>query len=345
MKNIIYILILIAFLLSTAAIYIFSSALLSALFCVAVIGITICIYYYLRYREKRVDKYNQELSEHLKSTASYSAHLSNVISGINHEVSPWIGGIQNITSRLKAQKDLNPEFILKKLTTIEKACDQTRALLELLSNNIKKLNQYNTNNTNLLETIDSWVNVTLMDRFVKDLVDVNNFSVDRDSLDWDVIHSPMLLAQVILNLVKNSIEHNPNQLDNLEIKFSGSPDGKQFFYEDNGCGIPDNMINNIFKAGITTKQIKTQHGFGLALCMEYCLSMNATIKAVNNSNGALFIISFQNEGSQDFRESVEKVGESSGIREAISNCRTINPQIKGDKTYGNGDLSSMSEKN
>ena len=300
---------------------------------------------------KRINCKNQHgdnIKQYLNNTASHAAHLTNVISGINHEVSPWVGGIQNIAIRLKSQFrktchncDIADQFE-KKIESIEYACKQTRDLLSLMSRNVKALNQYNNYKSNLKDTIISWVNITLMDRFIKDIIDENHFIVDKKSLDWETNHSPMLLAQVILNLVKNSIEHNPNMFDNIMINFRGDEKRKCFIYEDNGKGIPPKLIDELFVAGITTKENKAQHGFGLALCREYCLSMNATIKAVKSDKGACFIIKFeQDDDAETERFSSSK--EYMVIRDHPC-FRTFSPDIEGDKTYeSDGMLPSMPE--
>jgi len=351
MKIISYILILIVFVISYITAHLFGSHLLDGIAFGCLITLIIGLICTKSKKETVTQRYENELSEQLKNTASYSAHLSNVISGINHEVQPWIGGIQNIVTRTEQQLNNNIRIddkkLKKKLNNIKYSCEQTRNLLQLLSTNVKKLNQYNKEPFHLLDTLESWVSITLMDRFIKDLVDENNFIIEADKLDWTTPHSPMLLAQVILNLVKNSIEHNPDMLDSLQITFTGDPDSSKLIYKDNGKGIPLNMITSVFQVGITTKQQnKNQHGFGLALCSEYCLSMGAILEAVGSDDGACFIITFDQSNSTNYQEKVEQSGQGSGFRPVIYETkRTIKPAIKGDSTYEKfGEMSDLSER-
>lgn len=344
-----YLFAILIFVASYVAAHILGSHLLDGIAVGGLVSLIISILFFNQEKLSSQEKYDNELSEHLKHTASYSAHLSNVISGVNHEVQPWIGGIQNIVTRIELQLNTDPELACtkldKKLQSIKYSCEQTRSLLQLLSTNVKKLNEYNNEPSNLLDTLESWVSITLMDRFIKDLIDERNFIMEKDKLDWDTVHSPMLLAQVILNLVKNSLEHNPDILDSLQITFTGDPEQSKFIYKDNGKGIPSEMIETIFQAGITTKEYnKNQHGFGLALCSEYCLSMGAILEAKVSNDGACFIITFDQSDTTGYYRKTKESG--SGMRPVITeNQRTIKPAIRGDSTYAEfGEVSDLSEK-
>lgn len=262
-------------------------------------------------------KQELELSGKLKDAFTTNAHLANVISGINHEVSPWIGGIKNILSRLQItyKKSVSGERITKsgehlvanlpkdmiesyktidKFDQMLKALDHITNLLHTLSSDVKKLQQYAHVKSSIKDTIISWVSLILMDRFIKDLICDKNIRVTEQTLDFVATHSPLHLSQIILNLAKNSIEHNQSMLDTLAIDIYGIPWEKKLVYEDNGCGISENKLLSIFDSGTTTKEHnKSQHGLGLYLCKDYCAQMGAKIEAVRkNGPGAKFIITF-----------------------------------------------------
>jgi len=262
-------------------------------------------------------KQEVELSGKLKDAFTTNAHLANVISGINHEVSPWIGGIKNIISRLQAtyKKSISGEKItrsgehlisnlpkdltegiktLDKFDQVSKALDHITHLLHTLSSDVKKLQQYSHVNSSIKDTIISWVSLILMDRFIKDLICEKNIRVNTQTLDFVATHSPLHLSQIVLNLAKNSIEHNQDMLDTLCIDIYGIPWEKKLIYEDNGRGIPEEKLLTIFHSGNTTKEFnKSQHGLGLYLCNDYCAQMGAKIQAVKkDTKGAKFIITF-----------------------------------------------------
>ena len=66
------------------------------------------------------------------------------------------------------------------------------------------------------------------------------------------------LRQVLDNLLRNARDHND---DNVAVKVGDLPDG--FYIEDDGPGIPQDIRQNVFEAGFSTRSNGT--GFGLAI--------------------------------------------------------------------------------
>lgn len=230
-------------------------------------------------------KHDAELTDRLKTASSFQTHLANVIAGINHEVAPWLGGAQNTGVRLLDMlKDIDDESdVIKCQAKVQKilyALEQATNLLSMLSSSVKRLQNYSLVNANVGDTIKSWVRVTLTDRLIKNMISNDNIEIQEESLGFKAEHSPMLLSQVILNLAKNSIEHNQHMLKDLKVKIYGIPHKKTIVYEDNGKGIEKDLLNRIFSPGITSKKCHSQsHGLGLSACMDYCMSMGASIWA------------------------------------------------------------------
>lgn len=254
------------------------------------------------YEKKLLNHIQEEKLRRLRDAASVTHHLSNIISGMNHELSPWIGGIKNKISRLASKNKssvLSIDVLTSKLDDIYKACDSMNMILNNLSRDIKKVQKYNNFDSCLLDTVTSWIRLTITDRSIKEDISEDNFHIDKDSLNFSCNHAPMLLSQVVLNLVKNSIDHNNDMLDTLIIRIRGDPNTKCLIYEDNGRGIPDEQLESIFKPGLTTKEHdKELHGIGLSLCQDYCLTMGAVILAEDCAYGARFVIYFESDGEK-----------------------------------------------
>ena len=298
--------------------------------------------YELKKKQKIIDEstiQREQLNRKLGDAFTTQSHLANVISGINHEVSPWIGGIKNIVSRLQNtyKKSIAGETITRsgehlianlpteiveaaktidKFDQMLKALDYITNLLQTLSTDVKRLQQYSHVKNSVKDTVISWVSLILMDRFIKDLICGNNIRIDTKSLDFVATHSPLHLSQVILNLAKNSIEHNQDMLDTLHITMYGDPVLKKLYYEDNGRGIPENKILEIFNSGITTKEnTNSQHGLGLYLCSDYCDQMGAKIEAVaKKERGTKFVISFDTKDTSSGFRVVNQVPTKSIIK-------------------------------
>lgn len=236
-----------------------------------------------------MNDFEDELSERLRSASSFNAQFANVISGMNHEVSPWLGSIANTNARLSkflehlrtVDDDSKQDIIekcLQKVEKIEYAIEQATSVLSMMSRDVKRLQTYALLKCPISETVISWLQVTLVDQLIKSTISTENIDINLKSLEFSADHSPMLLSQVILNLAKNSVEHNPHMLEDLQIKVYGRPNKKELVYEDNGCGISSDLISKIFTPGITTKlHNSTSHGLGLSACMDYCIAMHASI--------------------------------------------------------------------
>lgn len=277
------------------------------------------------------------LQEDLKVNMMNKQHLANVICGINHEISPWLGNIANVVNRLESSiKKLEAEFpngvdpkidafkikLEDKLKDIRMACEQSVNILTVLSRNVKKIQTYSVGDYNVKETIESWASLILMDRVLKADINESNIDIDYKSLDFISKHSPMLLTQVILNLAKNSIDHNQHMLDSLKLKIAGYDNC--LIFTDNGKGIPPDMLDTLFEPGITTKEgDKGQHGFGLSACMDYCISMGAMMWVDSDGKSyTSFIINFDFE---NYKSVLKKIHNTERFNELkVKKCFLLN---------------------
>ena len=99
------------------------------------------------------------------------------------------------------------------------------------------------------------------------------------------------LKRVIMNLVSNAVDvladHKViNPL--ISIKAYTLKNHVIIMIKDNGPGIPEKIINNLFDAFITSGK-SNGTGLGLAIVKQYIEAHNGTIKVANN-NGAQFTI-------------------------------------------------------
>lgn len=230
------------------------------------------------------------VDEYIVESNSVTHNLANVISGINHEVSPWIGGAINTLARLKREFASLPnepqdaqetealyQKWIGKIEGVLDALTQATEVMSTVSQNIKRLKHHTVEKTSILNTVRSWFTVIFMNDTIKGAIEKQQVEIDELSLSFEALHSPMLLSQVFLNLVKNSIDHNPNLLEELRIRIYG--DDEALIIEDNGIGVTPSILNHLFTNQVTTKTDGEIHGLGLAICKEYCSIMAASIAA------------------------------------------------------------------
>ncbi len=101
------------------------------------------------------------------------------------------------------------------------------------------------------------------------------------------------VEQVLINLIKNAIAAVSNKKNGIiQLKAFHSEEGTLIQVEDNGVGIPGDIIEDIFIPFYTTK--KNGSGIGLSLSKQIMQNHNGTI-SVNSApdKGAIFTIKFQ----------------------------------------------------
>lgn len=102
---------------------------------------------------------------------------------------------------------------------------------------------------------------------------------------------PSRLEQVWTNLVMNAAEAMAGGVDHPELAITVTPRGAKHVrirFEDNGPGIPDDLLERIFLPRFTTKQGTVHYGLGMGLgiCRQIIDAHGGTIRASNTDRGA-----------------------------------------------------------
>lgn len=110
----------------------------------------------------------------------------------------------------------------------------------------------------------------------------------------------LLIVQVLVNLIQNAVRYTPKN-SNIEIKIQAKQDRIVFDVEDNGFGILNDNIDNIFERFYTkTKPGQGEQrgtGLGLVICKSIIQAHNGQIEVFNNKlGGATFRFSIPSKG-------------------------------------------------
>jgi len=124
-----------------------------------------------------------------------------------------------------------------------------------------------------------------------------NYSVDVSPEDLVIHADPKLIEQVIINLVTNSIHAIDNKSNGL-VSLKGYEQNSRVIVEvmDNGKGIPQKELNEIFVPFFSTK--KEGSGIGLSLSKQIMSLHSGTIKVKSEPDvGTSFYLSFKKKSS------------------------------------------------
>lgn len=111
----------------------------------------------------------------------------------------------------------------------------------------------------------------------------------------DIDGSPNEFKHLLLNLISNAKDaFNDNNIEKrvITIRLINDEAGKRMEIEDNAGGIPENIIDDIFKANVTSKEEGKGTGIGLYMSTQIATKHNAELLVNNQNDGACFTISF-----------------------------------------------------
>ena len=202
-------------------------------------------------------------------------------SGIAHELSQPLMAIATFAagcrSRL-AQQTLSPEQLDNALEKIEQQTQSAKALILRMRAFMQK-HDSDKRTINIETILDSSLLV-----FKHELIR-HKIELDLQVKPCQVHVDPVMIQQVLVNVIRNSIDaiviaDNPTG----RIKISMSEDELLFIHiEDNGVGISQEQIDNIFMPFNTTKE--SGIGLGMVICKRIMESHNGNITVHPQSQG------------------------------------------------------------
>ncbi len=192
---------------------------------------------------------------------------SNWIAGISHDIRTPLSMVLGYASDLEENSDI-PKEQRRKASIIRKQAEYLRSLVSdlnlvsMLEYEMQPLNKKQIRLSVLARQIASeFLNNGLDERFIIEV----KFPDERVQVNGD----ERLLKRAIINLVQNSINHNPDGcVILLQTAFDESSRTCSFIVEDNGNGIPQNEIPNLLELPFSSKRKRSSHnGHGLGLPM------------------------------------------------------------------------------
>jgi signal transduction histidine kinase len=113
-----------------------------------------------------------------------------------------------------------------------------------------------------------------------DTVESSNATLERADTDAKITGDQTRLQQLFENLFRNAVEHSD---DPVTIRVGTRSDGQGFYVADNGPGIPEDELDDVFERGYTTSDEGT--GFGLAIVSEIVEAHGGQITVSESEDG------------------------------------------------------------
>lgn len=137
---------------------------------------------------------------------------------------------------------------------------------------------------NVKEMIDK-VLLLVKDEFMKHQITIKLNNIQ----DFTIFGIENEFKHLILNIINNAKDaFNDNDIKSREILINISHDNKSIEIIDNAGGIPENIINDIFKANVTSKAEDKGTGIGLYMSSQIAQKHNGELSVENVSGGAKF---------------------------------------------------------
>jgi signal transduction histidine kinase len=238
----------------------------------------------------RLEKQMQELKEShsLLSRSEKFSFLGNLAARLAHEIKNSMTAIGTFIQMIP-QKYHDAEFREKfHDIALEESGRINNLITELLDLVKKKESNFELND--LHELIDKMILLISPRSHAKRIEILRRFdpAIHRVWMDEDKI------KEVILNLLSNAVEFTPEggiiEIFTKHTNKSGKPAAIHVDIKDNGPGIPQSIINNVFDPYFTTKHKSSMHsGTGLGLFIAY--------QNMQDHHGSLEVNSNVNEGS------------------------------------------------
>jgi len=164
--------------------------------------------------------------------------------------------------------------------------------IQHMTNTLNEFRTFFRPNKNVEEfNVKSMVEKVLLltkDEFIKNMITINL----NDTNNFTIIGVENEFKHLILNIINNAKDaFIDNNINNRVININLITNATSNIIEiiDNAGGIPENIINDIFKANVTTKDESKGTGIGLYMSSQIATKHNGTLKVYNVTNGAKFI--------------------------------------------------------
>lgn len=204
--------------------------------------------------------------------------LGELTSQMAHEINNHIAVIMTRADYLQLESGIEP-LLNKYISDFEVIFKQTEKLSSI-THNILKHSKKSPKKFIVVDLCNSIDNILLMIQPTCKKSNINCFK--NTNLNEALIYAdPLQIEQVLINLVNNSIDAIG---ENGQIKISlkkENEDELKLSVDDDGCGISEENLEQIFSPFFTSKSAEKGTGLGLYITKNICDNHNVDIKCIS----------------------------------------------------------------
>lgn len=239
--------------------------------------------------------------EKMRTESEKEKMRANLLRAVSHDLRTPLTTIYGSSSAMIENFDsITKEQKLQLLEGIREDTDWLMRMVE----NLLSVTRIDGNGVNLIKTpivLEELVDTVLL-KFRK-RYPTYNVEVDIPEEFISIPMVPVLIEQVLVNLLENAVQHAKGMTE-LKLKVYILGNRAIFEIEDNGCGIPNERLSNIFTGFFEPKDApvdyqKRSMGIGLSVCATIIKAHGGDISAKNRkSGGGVFRFSLELEGEE-----------------------------------------------
>lgn len=226
------------------------------------------------------------------------ASMGQLTAAIAHEINTPLGAVSSnsqlsdlmLMKMHKAINDADCEEALKMLSKLKSSnkitLDAANRVNEIIRNlrNFSRIDQAEFQNADVREGIKSVL--VLTSNLWKNKLTIHEHYDEIPNISC----YPSMLNQVFMNVIVNAIQATEKD-GQIEIETIVENEQIKITIKDDGCGIPEALVEKIFESGFTTKPKDAGTGLGLSISRDIINKHHGTIRAFNNEGkGATFEI-------------------------------------------------------
>lgn len=248
----------------------------------------------ITYSEKFMKEVNTSM-DNLEESLSFAERLASLGSGIElvyHEMGQPISGLHTTKSSLNLKTNkINPEVLDYYIRDLNNLAHATDVLAELRKSLQPAIGRATKRKFSPYVTFMKVVNL-----FKSDLDEYKiTVTIDNRLKDFFINDFEYAFWISFLNIVNNAVYWIKKSERECEIRFYAN--GESLVISNNGPTIRQDIINHIFKYGVTARSEKNATGLGLAFTQSILSRNDWNIIAENREFGPAFIIS-KNEDNE-----------------------------------------------